>query len=305
MRIVYHVMSAPGPLGLLFLARTDRGLRYLEFLDRRSIRRAIDAHRDENAGAEWQASLLELKPIVDQLEAYFCGASTKFDVALDPVGSEFELTVWNALLEIPYGETRSYGQIAKAIGQPRATRAVGLANNHNPLAIIVPCHRVIGADGSLTGYGGGMPRKKWLLGHERHFGMLSGETLDLFAGATSAQVNRIASGEGPPLGAQRTVTAPVKVRVSARPAPRPARSSSRPVAVVAKRGGSTSTARGVAKSGARVSAKSGARVISKNGARAAVRPAPKSATKSSASKTARAAGRGPARSSRSTRRASR
>src|SRR5207244_3908934 len=110
-----------------------------------------------------------LKPVVEQLEAYFCGALSRFDVRTDAVGSPFQLAVWNALRAIPYGETRAYGQIAKAVGQPRSARAVGLANNQNPIAIVVPCHRVIGADGSLTGYGGGMPRKKWLLQLESRF----------------------------------------------------------------------------------------------------------------------------------------
>jgi methylated-DNA-[protein]-cysteine S-methyltransferase len=203
MRLAYHVMSAPGPLGLLFLATTERGLRYLEFLDKRSIKRAVDAHRAENPGAEWEASLLDLKPVVDQLEGYFCGALTRFDVTLDPIGSEFDVEVWNALREIPYGETRTYGQIAKAVHQPKAARAIGLANNRNPIAIIVPCHRVIGADGSMVGYGGGLPRKRWLLGHEAHFSRLSGNSLDLFAGATVAPANRVASGDGPPLGVSR------------------------------------------------------------------------------------------------------
>ena len=90
--------------------------------------------------------------------------------------------MWKALCAIPYGETRSYGQIARAIRQPKATRAVGLANNQNPLAIIVPCHRVIGADGSLTGYGGGLPKKRWLLDHEARYNVRAASTQELFAG---------------------------------------------------------------------------------------------------------------------------
>jgi len=168
-KISYHVMSAPAPIGLLFLARTDRGLRYLEFLDRRSIKKVIASHAADNPGAEWTASLLDLKPVTDALEAYFHGSLRRFNVALDPAGSEFQRAVWQALTEIPFAETRTYGDIAKRVGQPRAARAVGLANNQNPIAIIVPCHRVIGSDGSLTGYGGGMPRKRWLLDHEARF----------------------------------------------------------------------------------------------------------------------------------------
>jgi O-6-methylguanine DNA methyltransferase len=164
MRIVYHMASSP--VGLLFIARTPRGLRHLEFMDRRSLKRAIAAHESEHPGAEWVASLLELKPVVEQLESYFNGGLLEFEIPLDLAGSDFQLKVWTALRSIPFGETRTYGQIAAAVGQPRATRAVGLANNQNPIAVVVPCHRVIGADGSLTGYGGGMPKKRWLLEHE-------------------------------------------------------------------------------------------------------------------------------------------
>jgi len=99
----------------------------------------------------------------EQLREYFAGQRRQFDLSMELVGGEFELRVWNALLEIPYGETRSYGQIARRIGHPSAARAVGLANGRNPIAVIVPCHRVIGADGTLTGYGGGLERKRLLL----------------------------------------------------------------------------------------------------------------------------------------------
>jgi len=163
-------MSAPAPIGLLFMARSEDGLRYLEFLDRKSIRRVIASHADENPGAEWIASLLELRDVTAQLEAYFHGSLRGFEVPLDPVGSPFQLEVWRALRDIPFATTRSYADIAKAIGQPRASRAVGLANNQNPIAIVVPCHRVIGADGKLVGYSGGLVRKKWLIEHEGRFG---------------------------------------------------------------------------------------------------------------------------------------
>jgi methylated-DNA-[protein]-cysteine S-methyltransferase len=103
---------------------------------------------------------------VEQLEAYFAGELTDFDLEVDLQGTPFQRRVWAALREIPYGETVSYGELARHVGQPGAARAVGLANNRNPLAIVVPCHRVIGADGSLTGYGGGLERKAWLLEHE-------------------------------------------------------------------------------------------------------------------------------------------
>jgi methylated-DNA-[protein]-cysteine S-methyltransferase len=128
--------------------------------------------------------------VVSQLEDYFCGNRTGFDVALDVGGTEFRRLVWKALCAIPYGETRTYGQIARAIGQPRAARAVGLANNRNPVAIIVPCHRVIGADGSLTGYGGGLPRKRKLLDLEARFATPVGRTGSLFAASERDRVRR-------------------------------------------------------------------------------------------------------------------
>ncbi len=102
-----------------------------------------------------------------QLDAYFAGKLRAFDLPLAPHGTEFQKRVWAALLKIPYGATRSYAQQAAAIGAPKAVRAVGLANGRNPLAIVIPCHRVIGANGSLTGYGGGMARKRLLLDLEQ------------------------------------------------------------------------------------------------------------------------------------------
>ncbi len=102
-----------------------------------------------------------------QLDAYFAGKLQAFELPLAPRGTEFQQSVWAALLQIPYGATRSYAQQAVAIGSPKAVRAVGLANGRNPIAIIIPCHRVIGADGSLTGYGGGMARKRLLLDLEQ------------------------------------------------------------------------------------------------------------------------------------------
>ena len=116
--------------------------------------------------AQWKRDDAMLKNAREQLRAYFDGELKQFDLPLKMGGSGFQQTVWDALCEIPYGETTSYGEIARRIGQPTAPRAVGLANGQNPIAIIVPCHRVIGANGALTGYGGGLPRKKWLLAHE-------------------------------------------------------------------------------------------------------------------------------------------
>lgn len=102
-----------------------------------------------------------------QLTAYFAGALRRFDLAISPTGTPFQQQVWRALGAIPYGETRSYGQLAASIGRPAAVRAVGRANGSNPLPIVVPCHRVIGGDGTLTGYGGGLAAKRWLLDLER------------------------------------------------------------------------------------------------------------------------------------------
>ncbi|MGB8699457.1 MAG: methylated-DNA--[protein]-cysteine S-methyltransferase, partial [Thermosynechococcaceae cyanobacterium] len=120
--------------------------------------------QDDWVEDESVAPFLETK---QQLTAYFAGTLTEFDVPLQMQGTVFQQHVWEALKSIPYGATLSYGELAQQIGQPKASRAVGLANGRNPVSIIVPCHRVIGANGKLTGYGGGIERKQWLLNHER------------------------------------------------------------------------------------------------------------------------------------------
>ncbi len=112
------------------------------------------------------AGIKPLAATARQLSEYFAGIRREFDLPLRLQGTEFQTRVWHELLEIPYGVTFSYGQLAKRLGNPNAARAVGLANGRNPISIVVPCHRVIGADGSLTGYGGGLERKCWLLEHE-------------------------------------------------------------------------------------------------------------------------------------------
>jgi methylated-DNA-[protein]-cysteine S-methyltransferase len=109
----------------------------------------------------------QFRVAADQLDAYFAGALTRFTLLLAPRGSQFQQRVWTALQDIPYGETESYGELAERIGSPGAARAVGLANGKNPIGIVIPCHRVVGADGKLTGYGGGLDRKKQLLDLER------------------------------------------------------------------------------------------------------------------------------------------
>jgi len=104
-----------------------------------------------------------------QLGAYFAGTLTRFDLPLEPAGTPFQRRVWDGLLTVPFGETTSYGALAARLGRPHASRAVGMANGRNPISIVIPCHRVIGKDGTLTGYGGGLPAKQWLLEHERSF----------------------------------------------------------------------------------------------------------------------------------------
>jgi methylated-DNA-[protein]-cysteine S-methyltransferase len=121
---------------------------------------------------DWREASEPFAEATRQLEQYFAGERTEFDLKLDMRGTQFQKDVWNALLTIPYGETRSYGEIARQIGRPDRARAVGMANGSNPVSIIVPCHRVIGADGSLTGYGGGLDRKRFLLDHEAGVGSL-------------------------------------------------------------------------------------------------------------------------------------
>jgi methylated-DNA-[protein]-cysteine S-methyltransferase len=117
----------------------------------------------------WRDDPRAFSDVIEQLRAYFDGSLTGFEITLELIGPQFHREVWSALLEIPYGETRSYGEIASQIGRPGAARAVGRVNGLNPVAIIVPCHRVIGADGSLTGYGGGLHRKRALLQLEQDY----------------------------------------------------------------------------------------------------------------------------------------
>jgi methylated-DNA-[protein]-cysteine S-methyltransferase len=152
-------VTVDSPIGQLLLQTDGVSLTGL-YMDvpGRPIRRMDDWQEDATAGP--------LPEAVRQLEEYFAGNRRNFDLPLHLNGTEFQRRVWRALTEIPYGETWSYGELAKRIGNPNASRAVGLANGRNPIAILVPCHRVIGADGSLTGYGGGLQRKQWLLAHE-------------------------------------------------------------------------------------------------------------------------------------------
>jgi methylated-DNA-[protein]-cysteine S-methyltransferase len=122
-------------------------------------------------GPEIPGAVEQRNPVLElaagQLGEYFAGKREAFELPLEPQGTEFQRAVWAALSTIPFGVTWSYAQLAKRIGKPNAVRAVGTANGSNPISIIIPCHRVIGSDGSLTGYGGGLPRKRWLLAHEK------------------------------------------------------------------------------------------------------------------------------------------
>ena len=143
------------PLGPLTLVATDQALVGLHL-------RALGP--GEVAAEPRRTPLLE--EAAAQLRAYFAGDREDFELPLEPAGTDFQRAVWAALRRIPYGATWSYARLAREVGRPRAVRAVGAANGANPIAVILPCHRVIGTDGSLTGYGGGLPRKKWLLAHE-------------------------------------------------------------------------------------------------------------------------------------------
>lgn len=150
--------EADSPLGTFLLAGSGRTL--VTALLPGGWTRA-DIPRD------WEHLEGGVLPAVEQLAEYFDGERRTFDLDVEPRGTPFQLDVWRALCDIPFATTASYGEVARAIGNPKATRAVGLANNRNPIALFVPCHRVIGADGSLTGYGGGLEMKSWLLEHER------------------------------------------------------------------------------------------------------------------------------------------
>lgn len=128
--------------------------------DRQALRQLRFFGRQEEA---WIVDRTPFRDAIDQLKAYFAGKLTQFDLSLAPEGTPFQQSVWNALLTIPYGETTSYSAIARQIGRPNAIRAVGAANGANPIPIIIPCHRVIGSNGKLTGFGGGLPTKEHLL----------------------------------------------------------------------------------------------------------------------------------------------
>ncbi len=155
--MLYRMLDSP--IGRLLLAGDQAGIRLLLFAQGRDRRVRPDPGWTPDGGA--------LDTAAQQLSEYFGGRRRAFDMPLAPEGTPFQQTVWKALRDIPYGETTSYGELARRIGNPKAVRAVGLANGSNPISIVIPCHRVIGSNGSLVGYGGGLPIKQALLALER------------------------------------------------------------------------------------------------------------------------------------------
>jgi methylated-DNA-[protein]-cysteine S-methyltransferase len=146
------------PVGSLLLVADAAGLRQINFVNGRNHARPDPS---------WSENAAPLRETIRQLRAYFAGDLEEFDLPLAPQGTEFQLKVWKCLCEIPYGETISYGELARRLRNPNASRAVGLANGSNPIPIVIPCHRVIGSNGKLTGYGGGLPIKEKLLALEQ------------------------------------------------------------------------------------------------------------------------------------------
>jgi methylated-DNA-[protein]-cysteine S-methyltransferase len=158
MSIMRYDAFKTGLIGNLTLVGDEAGLRYIHFQQQKTPRAIPD---------DWERNPAFFAPVKAQLRAYFEGELKQFDLPLAPVGTTFQLRVWHALRAIPYGEVASYKSIAEAVGNPRAVRAIGAANGKNPIPIVIPCHRVIGSDGSLTGFGGGLETKKLLLDLER------------------------------------------------------------------------------------------------------------------------------------------
>ena len=147
------------PVGSLLLAGSSAGLKLVSF---------GAGHRARSVDPEWQLDNSAFLEVVDQLQSYFAGERKNFELPLVLEGTDFQKRVWTALQKIPYGQTISYKKLAETVGSPKAVRAVGAANGANPIPIIIPCHRVIGHDGSLTGFGGGLPLKKRLIELESH-----------------------------------------------------------------------------------------------------------------------------------------
>lgn len=163
--------TIPSPLGEILLVRNEQGLTHLNFQEGTHPLPVDPAWRQDNGA---------FRDTIAQLEAYFAGELREFALPLAPQGTPFQLAVWQALQTIPYGRTLTYSQLAQQIGKPKAVRAVGAANGRNPIPLIIPCHRVIGADGSLIGYGGGLPIKEALLNLEKHGSLQPPQQLSIF-----------------------------------------------------------------------------------------------------------------------------
>lgn len=163
-RLAYSFWESP--CGQVVLAGEEVGIRFLTLTDPGGKRAALAALRRLFPAAEWRADGTVLKAAVQELEEYFAGRRRAFTVPLAPMGTAFQQRVWQELRAIPFGEVRSYGELARRLGQPTAARAVGGACGRNPIALFIPCHRVIRSDGSLGGFGCGLARKQWLLQHE-------------------------------------------------------------------------------------------------------------------------------------------
>lgn len=190
----------PSPLGLLLLTSDGESLTGLYLPDHKGgpapsagndPRPGSDVQRrSEMSAAVWQHDPEQFGAVCEQLAAYFTGELREFHLSLAAAGTGFQQRVWRELSRIPFGESISYGELACRIGNPAASRAVGRANGQNPISIIVPCHRVIGANGALTGYGGGIDRKRWLLEHEARRpipgGLCGGPKVQEIAGSHNA-----------------------------------------------------------------------------------------------------------------------
>ena len=156
----------PTPLGEMLAVASPQGLCLLEFIGQKGVERELAQVEAARGGPAREGAGPVTDQLAHELAEYFAGRRTAFGVPLDLVGTPFQIEAWHALVAIPYGQTRSYASQARAIGRPTATRAVAAANGQNKISIVVPCHRVIGSDGSLTGFGGGLPRKRALLALE-------------------------------------------------------------------------------------------------------------------------------------------
>jgi len=155
-----HTLSISSPVGAMTVVGGERGIRRI--LWEGDLGHRVQLGEESRPGRHRLVS-----QTADELGEYFAGERQSFDVPLDPAGTPFQRSVWEALAGIPYGTTRTYGELARSIGRPDAARAVGAANGCNPISIMIPCHRLVGADGTLVGYAGGLDAKRWLLDHEQ------------------------------------------------------------------------------------------------------------------------------------------